>query len=162
MNRLFWSVFCCICLLSGATMLVGCHEVKSTSEQLKVEETYRAAALSRGVQLGKAFAQYASDNDDYLPDLARSQDVLKPYLPETPQIKVPFVPELGISRKKRGEVPNAGERILFYEALPSNDDKAPRVVGLVSGDVRTVSGDEWRKLVGMSGLASIRTVARPN
>jgi hypothetical protein len=161
MNRTVWYIFCCICLLSSGVIVSGCQETRTPGEQQKAEGEYRAAALSRGVQLGKAFAQYASDNDDCLPDLARSQDALKPYLPaEIPQIKVPFVPELGISRKKRSEIPNAGEHVLFYEALPSNDDNAPRVVGLVNGDVHTVSGDEWKKLVGMSGLSSIRTVAR--
>jgi hypothetical protein len=160
MNRIGWGIFCSVYLLLSGVMLSGCQEVKTPSEQQKAEGEYRAAALSRGVQLGKAFAQYASDYDDYLPNLARSPALLKPYLPEDPQIKVPFIPELGVSNKKRSEVPNSGAHLLFYEALPVNDDNAPRVVGLVDGSVRTVSGDEWKKLVQESGLGSIRTVAR--
>jgi hypothetical protein len=150
----------CIAISTLGTLLVsGCDEsgtnFSGTGSKVP-EKEYRSAALNRAQQLGKAFAQYATDYEDHLPNLLQSPTLLKPYLPKgVPTIKVPFVPDVKLSHKKRKDIPDAKTRILFYESHNTVGEKegdAERVVGFVSGEVRTVSGAEWQELRKASNL----------
>jgi hypothetical protein len=150
-----------VTVVAGVVFSGGSESPSTKSEAAITEERYREAAWSRGQQLGKAFAQYASAHGGTLPDLYHSQEALKPYLPaEVPVIKIPFVPLLNLSQKTRSSIPDATNHLLFYEALDGRESNAPRVVGLVNGDVRIASPDDWAKLCQVSGLKNVPNVAR--
>ena len=134
-------------------------KTQNTQTNNNSDESYRAAALLRGQQLGKAFAQYAEAHDDTIPDLYHSQELLKPYLPaEPPVIKVPFIPLLNLSQKKRSSLSNTQKQVLFYEALDGTSD-AQRVVGVVSGEVLIASPEQWKELQVASHLGTVPNVS---
>ncbi len=110
-----------------------------------------AAPLENLRQLGAAILLYAQDGDKTLPpldDLAATRKALLPYAGMKdvfthPATRQPYQPNPSLSGKKLAAIANPAATVIFYEAQPTDDQRA---ILFLDGHAERLPESKWTKL----------------
>jgi hypothetical protein len=96
---------------------------------------------------------YVQDHDGLLPPMENAeqfQAAVMPYvrneeLFQSPTTDKPFRPNSRLSERKLAGLGNPAGLVIFYSSVPEPD--GTRIVGRADGTVKTISAEEWVKVV---------------
>ncbi len=117
------------------------------------EKAEAATAVSHAQQLAVAVVMYVQDQDGMLPPMETAeqfQAALMPYVRkeepfQSPATDKPFRPNPRLSGRKLAGLGNPAGLVIFYSSVPEPD--GTRIVGRADGSVKTISAEEWVKVV---------------